>query len=867
MFLRILLNKTLNDCKIMPKNSIESVFTQEVHNKYLVFNTLFSRLPYDKMAKIGQLMPFLHDLSEVGFEQGKDPKTIIDSFFNQYTTIKDEKEKIDLLFRFITYIERQVVLFDSIEDSAFEKLTPINGKGTLLSTLDLAVQQNKLEEVKQKLKNFKVRVVFTAHPTQFYPNSVLRIIQDLEELIPKNDINGIDALLQQLGKTPFINEQKPTPLEEAQSIIFYLRHVYYQVIGEIHEKINTYLQNEVQDFSPVLELGFWPGGDRDGNPFVTAEISKKVSQELRTSILKCYYNDFKIVCRRLTLKGIMPLLTQISNRIYSNMNGLKNDLTLDELLTALYEVRQLIITKHNSIFLDLFDRFIQQVKLFGLHFACLDIRQDSSIHENVMEQINQKYAISPKPYSEWTDAEKLHFLTERELLINEDDFEEALTKDTFKTVRAIQEIQATNGERACHRYIISNSTSIFSVLEVLALFRFCGYKEQEVNVDVMPLFETIEGLDAAQATMSALYQLPYYKNHLALRKNQQTIMLGFSDGTKDGGYVKANWEIYQAKENLSRISNKNQIEIMFFDGRGGPPARGGGKTHQFYASQGPTIANNEIQITIQGQTITSMYGSRAQAMFNFEQLISAGIINDVFQDDRSIIDKKERNLIDELGEEGVRKYFELKEHPLFVSYLENKSPLKYYGLTNIGSRPSKRSSGKKLMLSDLRAIPFVGSWSQLKQNVPGYFGFGSALEKVIEEGRLEDLKSLYQSSLYFKTLMENSMMALTKSYFPLTNYMKNDPEYGDFWKILYEEYLLTVKNMLMVSGQKVLMESEELGKLSINYREHIVLPLLTIQQYALQKIEETTDEKTRLVYEKMVTRSLFGNINASRNSA
>ena len=335
MFLRILLNKTLNDCKIMPKNSIESVFTQEVHNKYLVFNTLFSRLPYDKMAKIGQLMPFLHDLSEVGFEQGKDPKTIIDSFFNQYTTIKDEKEKIDLLFRFITYIERQVVLFDSIEDSAFEKLTPINGKGTLLSTLDLAVQQNKLEEVKQKLKNFKVRVVFTAHPTQFYPNSVLRIIQDLEELIPKNDINGIDALLQQLGKTPFINEQKPTPLEEAQSIIFYLRHVYYQVIGEIHEKINTYLQNEVQDFSPVLELGFWPGGDRDGNPFVTAEISKKVSQELRTSILKCYYNDFKIVCRRLTLKGIMPLLTQISNRIYTNMNGLKNDLTLDELLTSL----------------------------------------------------------------------------------------------------------------------------------------------------------------------------------------------------------------------------------------------------------------------------------------------------------------------------------------------------------------------------------------------------------------------------------------------------------------------------------------------------------------------------------------------------
>ncbi|RYU94550.1 phosphoenolpyruvate carboxylase [Emticicia agri] len=848
-------------------NSIDSVFTQEIHNKYLVFNTLFSRLPYDKMTKIGQLMPFLHDMSESGFNEGKEPKEIIDTFFKLYTSIKEEKERIDLLFRFITYIERQVVLFDSVEDSAFEKLNPLNGKGTLQGTLDLALQQNKLAEAHEKLKNFKVRIVFTAHPTQFYPSSVLRIIQDLEQLIPKNDINGIDALLQQLGKTPFINDQKPTPLEEAQSIIFYLRHVYYQVIGEIHDKIKAYFQNGSGHFNPVLELGFWPGGDRDGNPFVTAEISKKVSIELRTSILKCYYNDFKIICRRLTFKGVMPLLTAISNRIYTNMNGLKHDLSLDELLTSLDEVRQLLITRHKGVFLDLLDRFIQQVKIFGLHFASLDIRQDSSIHEKVMEQINQKYGISDKPYDEWSDADKLAFLTEKELAINEDDFEDALTKDTFKTVRIIREIQALNGEKACHRYIISNSTSVFSVLEVLALFRFCGFKESEIKVDVVPLFETIEGLDNSQTTMTNLYQLPFYKNHLENRANHQTIMLGFSDGTKDGGYVKANWEIYQAKEKLTRISKKNQIEVIFFDGRGGPPARGGGKTHQFYASQGPTIANNEIQVTIQGQTITSMYGSRSQAMYNFEQLLSAGIINDVFQDDKSIINKQERNLIEELAEEGVKKYFELKEHPLFVPYLENKSPLKYYGLTNIGSRPSKRSSGKKLTLSDLRAIPFVGSWSQLKQNVPGYFGFGTALQKVIDEGRLEDLKLLYENSLYFKTLMENSMMGLTKTYFPLTYYMKKDPEYGEFWQILFDEYQLTVKNMLLVSEQESLMENEKLSKMSIDYREHIVLPLLTIQQYGLQKIEETTDEQLRLVYEKMVTRSLFGNINASRNSA
>lgn len=851
----------------MTKNEIDALFTHEVHNKYLVFNTLFSRLPYDKMTNIGQLMPFLHDMSQTGFLEGKEPKEIIENFFSKFTSIKGEKERIDLLFRFITYIERQVVLFDSIEDSAFEKLTPMNGKGTLLHTLDVAQQQNKLEQVKEKLKNFKVRVVFTAHPTQFYPNSVLRIIQDLESHIPKNDINEIDSLLQQLGKTPFINQEKPTPFDEAQSIIFYLRHVYYQVIGEIHEKLNKYFENDINDSESILELGFWPGGDRDGNPFVTSSISLKVAMELRINILKCYYNDFKEVRRRLTFKCIMPLLTQINNKIYTNMFGMGTDLTSDELLTRLYEVRELVIKEHKSLFLDILDRFILQVKLFGMYFASLDIRQDSSIHENVMQQINEKYGISSKNYADWSEDEKVEFLTNQTLLIDDNDFEDSLTKDTFKTIRVIKEIQALNGEKACHRYIISNSTSVVSVLEVLALFRFCGYEANEIKMDIVPLFETIEGLDLSAETMKKLYSLPFYQQHLAHRKKQQTIMLGFSDGTKDGGYVKANWEIYQAKENLTSVSNENQIDVIFFDGRGGPPARGGGKTHQFYASQGSTIANNAIQVTIQGQTITSMYGSCPQAMYNFEQLVSAGIINDVLQDERAIIDTDERKLIDELAEEGVNKYFELKNHPLFVPYLENKSPLKYYGLTNIGSRPSKRSSGKKLTLSDLRAIPFVGSWSQLKQNVPGYFGFGTAMQKVIDEGRIEELKALYQNSLYFKTLMQNSMMALTKTYFPLTYYMRKDAEYGEFWEILHQEYLLTVKTMLTISGQEGLMDAEELSKLSVDYRENIVLPLLTIQQFALQKIEETTDEQLKLAYEKMVTRSLFGNINASRNSA
>lgn len=850
----------------MPTQNLETVFTQEVHNKYLVFNTLFSRLPYDKMAKIGSLMPFLYEHAEQGFAEEKYPKEIIESFIEKFTVLKTEKERVDLLFRLIAYVERQVVLFDSVEDAAFEKLTPTDSAGTLKALLVLAKQNNKLAEVREKLRNFKVRVVFTAHPTQFYPNSVLRIIQDLEQSIEVNDINTIDQLLQQLGKTPFFNDQQPTPAQEAQSIIFYLRHVYYEVLSQIQEAVTKDVF-EGEEVAPVIDLGFWPGGDRDGNPFVTADITRQVAQDLRSNILKCYYNSFKAIRRRFTFKGVIPLLDQINNKLYTNMFGLNNDLTYNALVSRLEEVREIMVTKHGSMFLDELDSFILRVKLFGLHFATLDVRQDSSIHEKVMQAVNEKFKISEKPYGEWSHEEKVEFLTTSNIEVWEDDFTDPLVKDTFKTIKVMKEIQSKNGEKACNRYIISNSTSSCSVLEVLAMFKFCGFKDAAATVDIVPLFETIEGLDTAKETMEELYNLLAYRRHLNHRKNAQSIMLGFSDGTKDGGYIKANWEIFNAKERLTAVSVENEVDVVFFDGRGGPPARGGGKTHQFYASQGPTIANNEIQVTIQGQTISSMYGSRPQAKFNFEQLLTAGVLNDVFTDQRSIITEEERSLIEELAEIGGQKYLDLKNHPLFVPYLENKSTLKYYGQTKIGSRPSKRSSGGQLKLSDLRAIPFVGAWSQLKQNIPGFYGLGTALETVINEGRLEEVKDLYNNSLYFKTLIQNSMMALSKTYFPLTSYMKNDPVYGELWNIMFEEYNKSVNNMLEISGQKSLMETEVVGSLSVNYREHIVLPLLAIQQYGLQKIEETDDEELKLIYQRMVTRSLFGNINASRNSA
>jgi len=845
----------------MKTNEQVEKFRQIVKNKFQIYNSLFMSLPYDKMTNIGMLLPFLHEESKGGYENGKSPMEVMKHFFDSHTDLKTEEERIDLLFRIIQYVERQVVLFDSIEDSAFSTLNANTDPGTVRNLYEVASQQGKLQIIKEKMEQFGVKVVFTAHPTQFYSNSVQSILHDLNQAIKSDSVTNIDMLLQQLGMTSFINQEKPTPYDEAQSIIYYLRYVYYDTLGELYRDTKRIFDDA--NINPHLfQLGFWPGGDRDGNPFVTAEITQRVSSELRLAILKCYYEHLKKLRKRITFPKVTEMLRQISERVYQNIFENKYDLTAEEFKKALEDIRYEVKENNNGLFIDKIDDLIGRIDLFGIYFASLDIRQNSKIHYKALEQIFEKEF--GKDYHALNEDEKLNLLLNTSLQVDPENYSDDIVKDTLKNIYQVKDIQKLNGEQSIHRYIISDSSSIYDVLNVYALFKYCGYADKDIKIDIVPLFETIEGFENAEATMNKLYNLTQYREHLNRRSGRQFIMLGFSDGTKDAGYIKANWDIYTTKEVLSRVSDENDIKVIFFDGRGGPPARGGGKTHQFYAAQGKSIANHQIELTIQGQTITSVFGTKDQATFNFEQLLTAGLENEIFPQDKINLKDWERALLNELAGISYQKYKALKDHPLFVPYLEEVSTLKYYGRTNIGSRPSKRNDGQ-LVFEDLRAIPFVGSWSLLKQNVPGYFGVGTALQRLKEEGRLEDLKKLYRESMFFKTLIQNSMMSMSKTYFPLTYYLRNDKVFGEFWQILHNEYLLTHEMLLEIADYKALMEEEPLSKSSIKMRENIVLPLLTIQQYALQKIKEENPHKE--TYEKIVTRALFGNINASRNSA
>jgi len=852
-------------------------FNQDVLSKYHIYNSVFITLPFDSIDNTGVLLPLFTETCETGFKKQETPKEIFDFFSNKFLINASESEKIDLMFRFIQYIERQIVLFDAIEDAAFPVVNNMEGRGSLRDIKEKSDAKEKDDNLIEFLENFNVRTVLTAHPTQFYPGPVLGIINDLTEAIRLNDLLQIKQLLAQLGKTPFIQNEKPNPYDEAVSLIWYLENVFYATSGEIVHYLQKNILHGKAIQNQLIKLGFWPGGDRDGNPFVTTEITLKVAERLRTSILKCYYVEMRNLKRKLTFSGVDTLVSELEHKLYRSVFYSKGEIyiTLDELLSQLNTIRDIIIEKHQSLYLDELEAFLVKINLFGFHFATLDIRQNSKIHNVVFKDVVNYYLnsgskIFPQNYYELSETEKLAVLSKVKGELNPEHFEDEITRSTLESVQAIKTIQQRNGEFGANRYIISNNESALNVMETFAMIRLNNWENP--TVDIIPLFESVDDLQNAHQIMEQLYTNPEYCKHLEARGNKQTIMLGFSDGTKDGGYLMANWSIYQAKISLTEISRKYGIKVIFFDGRGGPPARGGGKTHKFYASLGPKIENNEIQITVQGQTISSNFGTLDSCRYNIENLLSAGVTNQVFSKEKNELSVTETEILTQLAGLGYEKYLSFKNHPKFIPYLEKMSTLKYYSKTNIGSRPSKRSKSESLDFADLRAIPFVGSWSQLKQNVPGFFGVGTALKYFEENNQWDKVSDLYHNSLFFRTLLENSMMSLAKSFFPLTAYMRKDPEFGEFWQIIYDEFLETKRLLLKIAGHKTLMENYPDGIASIQVRERIVMPLLTIQQYALLRInelnrEEGNNEELIKVYEKIVTRSLFGNTNASRNSA
>ena len=851
-------------------------YGDEVSLKFALYNGLFLGLPFQEVRRTGILLPLFTDRARSQLPQGVAPRTIVENFLDEQE-LDGSEDRLDLLFRFVQLVERQVVLFDALEESAFPRIIDMEGNGTLNETLERIIQAERQSELIETVERFRVRVVLTAHPTQFYPSRVLGIITDLSHALSANDVPRIYEYLLQLGKTRFGNREKPTPLDEARSLLWYLENVFYETAPSVHGRIATAAGRtlrEALNLDAVVELGFWPGGDRDGNPFVDAQTTVEVAHMLRRSILALYLRDVRELARRLTFDGAIERLIVVEQRLESTAAascdvedapayGEAHDLE-HELLELWEHVQE----QHEGLFTADLEALIWRVRVFGFHFATLDLRQDSRIHRRAVDRLMQS-AAELTPAERWIriqetlSAGTLPARKEISSRLADD----PVLADTIACLRGAREIQALSGPRALHRYIISNTQTAADILDVLYIARCAGYTPDDTPLDIVPLFETVNDLGNAEAILDQLYSSPVYRQHLASRGNVQQIMLGFSDGTKDGGYVTANWLIYKTRETIARHAARHGIRVVFFEGRGGPPARGGGKTHRFYRGMDRETAGEEIHLTIQGQTISANFGTPETARYNLEQLVTAGLETRLLSEDYQPLSAKERELLDRLSNLSLEHYQSLKQHPRFLPYLEQMTPLKMYGEANNASRPTSRTSTDELRLEDLRAIPFVGAWSQMKQNVPGYYGFGTAVEAAIDTGELQSLRSLFRKHLFFRTLVENSMQSIIKANFDATRYLKDDADYGELWSSLEAELLRTRDALLTIADSAALLPSDSATRESITLREQIVLPVLAIQQFALARLRESNeDDAERPALRKLVIKSMAAIINAGRNA-
>lgn len=413
-------------------------FKKSVTNKFNIYNSLFLSLPYKNVENVGNLVPLLLDQCEKGLKEGKDPQEILEVFFSNFVNIQDERERLDFMFRMIQYVERQVVLYDSVEDSAFPKLQKYSSSLTIKDYFELVNRTKNWDKVSKKLSTFSARIVLTAHPTQFYTPAILDIIAELRSLIDQDRIYDIDVTLQQLGLTSLINAKKPTPLDEAKNIIYILRHTYYDAVGELYQYVKSNIRDDKFENYNLMKLGFWPGGDRDGNPYVTADITKQVADELRLTLMKCYYNELKGLRKKLTFKGMQEDLNDLSSKLYNAMFNVDAAISYSEIIGYLEKIREKLRSDYHDLYLDELNQLMDKVHIFKTHFATLDIRQDHSKHLLVVESVLKKEGIIKESIDEIKEQELVKLLLEKNFQLNPKDFEDDIVKDTIVNIKNLK---------------------------------------------------------------------------------------------------------------------------------------------------------------------------------------------------------------------------------------------------------------------------------------------------------------------------------------------------------------------------------------------------------------------------------------------
>ena len=778
--------------------------------------------------------------------------------------------------------------------------------GKLSTTIKMVAEKENAVEILEKLN---VVPVLTAHPTQVQRKSMLDLTNHIHNLLRKyRDVKlglinkekwhtDLRRYIEIIMQTDMIREKKLKVTNEITNVMEYYQSSFLNAVPRLtaeYKKLAKEQGIELQHPKPIT-MGMWIGGDRDGNPFVTAETLNKSALTQCEVIMNYYdekiYNLYREFSLSTSIVNVSDKVREMAlksqdNSIYrekelyrralfdiqAKMQATKTYLiedkdvhpryaTSDEFYQDLLAIRDsLLENKGDYLISGEFVELMQAVEIFGFYLASIDMRQDSSVHEACVAELLASAGINDH-YSDLSEDEKCSLLLKeleedpRILSATHAEKSELLEKE-LSIFKAARKLKDKLGENVIRQTIISHATSVSDMLELAIMLKEVGLVDsQKARVQIVPLFETIEDLDHSEETMRRYFSLPLAKKWIASKDNYQEIMLGYSDSNKDGGYLSSCWTLYKAQQQLTAIGDEFGVKVTFFHGRGGTVGRGGGPTYEAITSQPLKSIKDRIRLTEQGEVIGNKYGNKDAAYYNLEMLVSAAI-NRMITKKKSDINTSNRYeaIMDQVVDRSYDIYRDLvfgNEH--FYDYFFESSPIKAISSFNIGSRPAARKTITEI--GGLRAIPWVFSWSQSRVMFPGWYGVGSSFKEFIDQDpkNIEFLRDMYQNWPFFQSLLSNVDMVLSKSNMNIAfEYAKlcEDEEVQAIYYTILDEWQLTKDVILAIEGYDELLAENSYLKDSLNYRMPYfnILNYIQLELIKRQRRGELSADEERLIH-------------------
>ncbi|EGU69573.1 phosphoenolpyruvate carboxylase [Streptococcus mitis bv. 2 str. SK95] len=778
--------------------------------------------------------------------------------------------------------------------------------GKLSTTIKMVAEKENAATI---LEQLNVVPVLTAHPTQVQRKSMLDLTNHIHTLLRKyRDVKlglinkekwhtDLRRYIEIIMQTDMIREKKLKVTNEITNVMEYYQSSFLNAVPRLtaeYKKLAKEQGIELQHPKPIT-MGMWIGGDRDGNPFVTAETLNKSALTQCEVIMNYYdekiYNLYREFSLSTSIVNVSDKVREMAlksqdNSIYrekelyrralfdiqAKMRATKTYLiedkdvhpryaTADEFYQDLLAIRDsLLENKGEYLISGEFVELMQAVEIFGFYLASIDMRQDSSVHEACVAELLASAGINDH-YSDLSEDEKCVLLLKeleedpRILSATHAEKSELLEKE-LSIFKAARKLKDKLGENVIRQTIISHATSVSDMLELAIMLKEVGLVDaQKARVQIVPLFETIEDLDHSEETMRKYFSLPLAKKWIASKDNYQEIMLGYSDSNKDGGYLSSCWTLYKAQQQLTAIGDEFGVKVTFFHGRGGTVGRGGGPTYEAITSQPLKSIKDRIRLTEQGEVIGNKYGNKDAAYYNLEMLVSAAI-NRMITKKKSDTNTSNRYeaIMDQVVDRSYDIYRDLvfgNEH--FYDYFFESSPIKAISSFNIGSRPAARKTITEI--GGLRAIPWVFSWSQSRVMFPGWYGVGSSFKEFIDQDpdNIEILRDMYQNWPFFQSLLSNVDMVLSKSNMNIAfEYAKlcEDEEVQAIYYTILDEWQLTKDVILAIEGYDELLAENSYLKDSLNYRMPYfnILNYIQLELIKRQRRGELSTDEERLIH-------------------